>query len=87
MMSNCAKGHALENLATSHDTNASVIVESALRRFAVLPEKEQRRAVADTQASKRSVSASGWRSVFWTALAEKFNVVDFDHATTGPAIG
>jgi hypothetical protein len=71
----------LQDLAAQHDTSASVIVESALRRFAGLPEKDQRRAVVETQASKRSLSASGWRSIFWTALAEEFGTEDFDRGS------
>lgn len=69
----------LRDLATHHDTNVSVIVESALRRFAGLSIKEQHRAVVETQASKRSLTSSDWRSVFWTALAEEFGTEDFDH--------
>jgi hypothetical protein len=71
----------LRDLAAQHDTNASVIVESALRRFAGLPEQDQRRAVVETQASKRSLTSSGWRSVFWTALAEEFGTEDFDRGS------
>lgn len=74
-------GQALHGVAKEYDTNVSLIAEAALRIMFRLDSKAQRRAIVEAQASKRSLTASGWRSAFWTILAEEFEATDFDRGS------
>jgi hypothetical protein len=72
-------GNLLHDLVVRHNSNPSAVVETALRMFGDISHSERERAVRETHASKRALTASGWRSVFWTVLAEEFDTVDFDN--------
>jgi hypothetical protein len=74
-------GQALQSLAKAYDASVSVVAEAAIRALGLADGRAQRRAILDAQASKRPMSASGWRSTFWTVLAEEFDATDFDHGS------
>jgi hypothetical protein len=73
-------GDSLGGLVRAHNSNPSAVVESALKCFLELPERNRERSVRETHASKKALSSSGWRSTFWTILAEEFDTVDFDQS-------
>jgi|GEM_PF-3665576 len=60
-----------------HDSNASAVVESALRAFALLSPVERQKLVRETHASKKALTRTGWMSVFWDVIAEEFDGSDF----------
>jgi hypothetical protein len=67
----------------AHDANPSVVLEAALLHFADLPAAEQQREVRHLQQARQATTRDGWMRVFWQALAEEFDVRDFDWTGDG----
>src|SRR5437660_11681399 len=75
-------GEQLHQLLVEHNSNASAIVESAVRTCATIASANRERAVRETHASKKTLTRSGCRSTFWTVLAEELDAVDFAHGAS-----
>lgn len=62
----------LQLLAQEHGTNQSVVVESAVLRFAKLPVAERDRLIRGIRASKKAYTRGRWRAAFWDAMFDEF---------------
>jgi hypothetical protein len=81
-LSDLAAGR-LADVVQAHEANPSVVLEAALLHFADLPGAKQAREVRHLQQARRAGTRDGWMRVFWEALAEEFDVRDFDWTGQG----
>ncbi len=73
----------LKELVAARNSNASLVLEASLLRFAGLPQEEQQSEIRRLHNERKATSRDAWMRVFWTALAEEFGVEDFDFTGHG----
>jgi len=72
----------LEELMLLSRSDRSAVLEAAIHQLASLSEKDVIRTVREALDAKRAGTPSGWRSLFWTALAEAFGLAPDAFALT-----
>lgn len=68
----------LQRIVNDRRSNPSVVLETSLLRFADLEAADQERDLRHQHNLRKAATRDGWMRVFWEALAEEFNVTDFD---------